>query len=131
VTARTRTGVVLDNVLLYLTGGVAAVRTRTTYHNAATFGPPFVPGTFTADGDVSDWRWGFVAGFGSEWAWTDRISFKSEVLYIKTRDREDRVNIVQNVGAPFFTNYTSSDSIWVSRVGINVKLGDYPVAAKY
>jgi outer membrane immunogenic protein len=131
VTARARTGVVLDNLLLYVTGGVAAVHTRTTYHSAFTLSAPFVPGSFTADGDVSDWRWGFVAGFGSEWAWTDRISLKSEVLYIQTADREDRVNIVQNVGAPFFRNYTSSDSIWVSRVGINVKFGDYPVAAKY
>src|SRR5712692_7631174 len=40
VTGRARTGIVLDSLLLYLTGGVAAVHSRTTWTRA--FAPPVV-----------------------------------------------------------------------------------------
>jgi outer membrane immunogenic protein len=104
VTGRARAGVALDNLLLYVTGGVAAARINTTWVD---------------DDDVAqikEWRWGWVAGFGTEWAFTDRISLRSEVLYVDFVDRGHRV--------PFdgtFANFTHSDSAWIARVGLNVK----------
>jgi outer membrane immunogenic protein len=115
-TARTRAGVVLDSLLLYVTGGVAGGQFRTTWTNAV-FAPP--PG-FLVQADISEWRWGWVAGFGTEWAWSDRITVRSEALYVDFTDREHRVLIIP-------ANFTHGDSMWFARVGINVRLGG-PIA---
>jgi outer membrane immunogenic protein len=126
VTGRTRAGVVLDNLLIYVTGGVAAGHFRTSFQSAIN-----IPGVINVNNqaDFSQWRWGWVAGFGTEWAWTDRVSLRSEVLYVDFVDRENRVLFAPPAG---FANFTQSDSMWITRVGINVKLGDYaPVMAKY
>ena len=123
VTGRVRTGVVLDNLLLYLTGGVAAAHTKTHWFHDDP--PEFNPG-FT----VKDWRWGWVAGFGTEWAWSDRVSLKSEVLYVDLVDKEYRTTSFFT-GSTDATSFKHSNSFWVSRVGLNVKLGAPPVVAKY
>jgi outer membrane immunogenic protein len=116
VTGRVRTGVVLDNLLLYVTGGVAAGHFKTDWNNG-----------FDGFATIKEWRWGWVGGFGTEWAWTPNVSLKSEVLYVDFVDREHRVLFVPPAG---FANFTHSDSAWISRVGINVKFGG-PVVAKY
>jgi outer membrane immunogenic protein len=122
-TARTRAGVVLDSLLIYVTGGVAAVHDRTNW--STNFGG----GGVSAEIESKQWRWGWVAGFGTEWAWTDRVSLKSEVLYIETVDKDYSATF----GAPinFTYNFTQSNQLWVSRVGLNVKLGAPAVVAKY
>jgi outer membrane immunogenic protein len=127
LTARTRYGIVLDNLLLYVTGGVAAGHFRTTYTNQFLGIAGVIPG-FTASVENSEWRWGLVAGIGAEWAWSDRVSIRSEVLYVDFVDRENRFLFAPPAT---FANFTESDSIWVSRIALNVKFGDYPVAAKY
>ena len=76
--------------------------------------------------EEKQWRWGNVTGFGTEWAWPERVSIKSEVLYIETTDKDYTKSV--NGG---FANFTQSDSMWVSRIGLNVKLGDPAVVAKY
>jgi outer membrane immunogenic protein len=116
-TGRVRAGAALDNLLLYGTGGVAAARINTTWAD----------GSDDAQVHIKEWRWGWVAGLGTEWALTDRISLRSEVLYVDFVDRRHRV--------PFFpdgtlANFTHSDSAWITRVGLNVKFGG-PVAAGY
>jgi opacity protein-like surface antigen len=78
--------------------------------------------------DFSEWRWGLAAGFGAEWAWSDRVSIRSEVLYVDFVDRERRVLFAPPAT---FANFTDSDSMWISRIGINVRLGDPAVAARY
>jgi outer membrane immunogenic protein len=128
VTARTRAGVVLDNLLIYVTGGAAAGHFKTSFTNQFN-GIPGVIAGFTNQADTSQWRWGWVAGFGTEWAWTDRVTLRSEVLYVDFVDRENRFLFAPPAT---FANFTQSDSMWISRVGINVKFGDYaPVVAKY
>jgi outer membrane immunogenic protein len=117
VTGRVRTGVVLDNLLLYVTGGVAAGHFQTDWIHADANGAA----------TIKEWRWGWVAGFGTEWAWTPNVSLKSEVLYVDFVDREHRVLFFPPAG---FANFTHSDSAWISRVGLNVKFGG-PVVAKY
>ncbi len=129
VTGRARTGIVLDSLLLYLTGGVAAVHSRTTWTRA--FAPPVVLVAALNQVEFQDWRWGWVAGFGTEWAWSDRVSIRSEVLYVDVADREYSASFAGPAAFGTF-RFTNSDSMWISRVGINVKLGDYGgVVAKY
>jgi outer membrane immunogenic protein len=116
MTARVRSGLVLDNLMIYLTGGVAVADFQTTY-SFATAAPPFAAST-----DISEWRWGWVTGLGTEWAWSERISITSEVLYVDVRDREQQRLIVPTAGgAPFFSNFTHSDSMWISKWGLNFK----------
>jgi outer membrane immunogenic protein len=125
-TARLRSGVALDSMLLYVTGGVAAVHLRTRYtHEHTPAG-----GGMQADANIQDWRWGWVAGFGTEWAWTRNWSFRSEVLYIGTPDKnyDNRFVPGPQGGAGFA--FTQSDAIWISRVGITYRW-NAPVVARY
>jgi outer membrane immunogenic protein len=112
-TARLRSGVALDNLLIYATGGVAAARFRTAWVEA--------PNTV----DFRETRFGWVAGLGTEWAWTRNVSFKFETLYVGFTDR-DRDAVVG--GANF--RFRHSDSMWISRVGLNYRWGA-PVVARY
>ena len=89
VTARTRAGIVIDNLLLYVTGGIAAGHFKTTYTNQFLGIAGVVPG-FLFQAESREWRWGLAAGFGAEWAWSDRVSLRSEVLYVDFVDRENR-----------------------------------------
>jgi outer membrane immunogenic protein len=116
VTTRARAGIVMDSVLFYVTGGIAAVHTLTTYLNIA--GDQF---------SFNGWRWGWAAGVGGELAVSSNISLRSEVLYVGAADRT----------YTFFSptlglgNFTHSDSMWIGRVGINVKLGFDPAVPTY
>ena len=76
-TARVRSGVALDNLLLYVTGGFAAARFRTSW-----------VATPTTVAEFRDWRWGWTAGVGTEWAWTPNVSLKFETLYVGFTDRD-------------------------------------------
>jgi outer membrane immunogenic protein len=116
VTGRVRAGAALDNLLLYVTGGVAAARINTTWVDGVD-----------VFAQIKEWRWGWVAGFGTEWAFTDRISLRSEVLYVDFVDRQHRVPFGSSDS---FANFTHSDSAWIARVGLNVKF-DSPVGARY
>jgi outer membrane immunogenic protein len=121
-TARVRSGMAWDNMLFYFTGGFAAARFRTTYEDFNGGATPFDSVEF------KEWRWGWVAGFGTEWAWTPNLTIKSEVLYANFADRERGFNFVAFGPAQF----THNDAVWVSRVGLNYRFGGYgPVAAKY
>lgn len=113
LTARLRGGVALDNVLLYVTGGLAAARFRTTWEDFSAGATPLDTVTF------SEWRLGWTAGFGLEWAWTGNWTFKSEVLYANFTDR-DRNHTFPAFGPASFTH---SDQVWISRVGLNYKFG--------
>lgn len=119
VTGRARTGIVMDNLLLYLTGGVAGVHTRTIWTQNFFTPPP----ASLASAEIEDWRWGWVVGFGTEWKWSNRVNIRSEALYVDVPDRQNTVNIVPNVGAPFDSNFTRSDSMWIGRLGLNYRLG--------
>jgi outer membrane immunogenic protein len=122
LTARLRAGMAMDNLLLYVTGGVAAARFRTTYTDVNGGATPLDIVTF------SEWRWGWVAGVGAEWAWSPNLTLKSELLYANFADRE------QSYAFPGFgpATFTHSDAVWISRVGLNYKFSAYaPVAARY
>jgi outer membrane immunogenic protein len=108
VTARMRTGVALDNLLLYITGGIAAADISTTWTS---------PGLGSAT--FQDWELGWVAGFGTEWAWSPNWSLKSEVLYVNFSDRDQSATFA----GPVTFSFRHSDEIWISRIGINYRWG--------
>jgi outer membrane immunogenic protein len=115
-TARARAGIVAaDSLLLYVTGGLGAAQTRTTW--SVVF-----PGGGPGDSDIAtikEWNWGWVAGFGAEWAWTDRVSLRAEALYLGLPDRSSTFTSLFANGP---VTVTHSDSMWVARAGINFRL---------
>lgn len=116
VTARARTGLVMDTALFYVTAGAAFVHTLTTYLNLA--GDQF---TF------SDWRPGWVVGAGAELSLTNNISVRSEFLYVGAGDRTFTfVSPVLGAG-----NFAHGDSMWLARAGLSVKLGFDPAVPTY
>jgi outer membrane immunogenic protein len=129
-TVRAKTGVVVDNVLIYATGGLAYAR----FDRSLTVNEdaPATSVTFAS----SRTRWGWTAGLGTEWAWTPNLSLTSEFLYMRFV-HDDRtftgttVNGV-NFGVPGRA-YTISnqDEAWITRIGLNYRWGGAPVLAKY
>jgi outer membrane immunogenic protein len=111
-TARTRTGVIVDDVLLYVTGGIAYANIKNNFTVRDTAIPALE--SFSADRD----RYGWVGGVGVEWAWTQNWSVKSEVLYIRFNEVHTTAN--SPAGAQV-VNFDNQDSLWVSRIGINYR----------
>jgi len=80
-TARLRAGAALDNFLLYVTGGVATVRSSANGTSLAGV-PCGTLGVFP-NCSASAWRAGVVAGLGLEYGFTPNWSVKGEYLYTK------------------------------------------------
>jgi outer membrane immunogenic protein len=112
-TVRTRTGLVVDNLMLYATGGFAFANIRNSWQvvDQSTYTE-----TFTDSGT----RWGWTAGVGTEWAWTNNLSIKSEVLYVRFAERST-TGFSPSAGANF--NFDHQDSLWVARLGLNYRWG--------
>ena len=115
-TLRTRSGVVVDNMLLYATGGLAYADIKHSWR--LTDGNA---GGLTERFSASDVKWGWTAGVGTEWAWSDRITLKSEVLYVKF---DDETTTVFSPAAATNVHFDHQDAMWVGRIGLNIKLGD-------
>lgn len=109
-TIRTNTGVVVDQLLLYVTGGFAWAETRDSVHFA----------TLVVDDRFSfnDTRWGWTAGFGTEYALAPGVSLTSEVLYLSFTDQDHSFN------TPVVGRFKTDEEIWVARMGINIHFGD-------
>lgn len=106
---RTRSGIALGDMLIYVSGGIAWADISTTYTNNAF---PFT--NFSS----SDTRVGWVAGVGTEYAWTDRIRITGDVLYYDFGT--DTTNVAF---APLNFRFDDHHTLWVSRIGINFALG--------
>jgi outer membrane immunogenic protein len=110
-TIRTRTGVVVDQLLLFVTGGLAWAETKDSVG--------FVGERFSS----TDTRWGWVAGFGTEYLLRSNISLTSDVLYLSFDDQNHNINLGECVecGGRFRTR--TDDQIWVARMGVNIRFG--------
>ena len=113
-TARTRTGIIVDDVMLYVTGGLAWANVNNTYTEA------FFPGGPSEQFSFSSTRWGWTVGAGSEWKIMGNWSLKSEVLYMQLKQQQDTF-FSPNAGANF--RFTNNDSAVVARVGLNYIFG--------
>lgn len=122
-TARVRTGLVVDNLLLYVSGGFAwANFDRDLSYDNGAVGVLNARQQFSSDST----RWGGAAGAGTEWAFNDHWSLNSEFLYL-TFDNEDETYACSAAntcgGAPVGGGfgYEFSDSVWVARTGVNYR----------
>jgi outer membrane immunogenic protein len=123
-TVKARTGVVVDNLLLYVTGGFAYGNFR----RSATQTDLNAPATEIFESSKT--KWGWTAGFGTEWAINQNWSVKSEVLY--ARFEKDEVTFTCTV---FCANeqkrFEYHDSVWSTKIGLNYRFNTGPVMAKY
>jgi outer membrane immunogenic protein len=118
-TLRTRSGVIVDNALLYVTGGLAWLDVRHNLHSNTL-----------ADNErfsFSDTPLGWTAGVGFEYALSSNISIKSETLYMTTSDEVHRIhtnpvfNLCQTVAST--CDFRTNESAWVARMGLNIRFG--------
>jgi outer membrane immunogenic protein len=117
---KTRTGVIVDNLLIYVTGGLALGNFSRSYSQIDLN----TPGTETFS--YSKTKWGWLAGFGTEWAITDNWSFKSEVLYIQFQSDEQTFLCVAVItcGPPGENKrFGHDDSIWTTKFALNYRWG--------
>jgi outer membrane immunogenic protein len=123
-TARARTGIVVDNLLLYVSGGFAFANFKRGL-------------TFNGDGDIdlfsrSRTRYGLAAGVGTEWAINPNWSLAAEFMFLGFQKDESTFDCTPcNTldDGPFRFRFV--DSVWVSRIGLNYRWGAAPVAARY
>jgi outer membrane immunogenic protein len=116
-TTRIRTGVVVDNLLLYVTGGLAYANFK---RDALFFedNDPPGPETFSS----SKTRLGWTAGAGTEWAINANWSLKSEFLYMAfQKDETTFTSQIISPGTQF--RLKNEDSAWVGRIGLNYRFG--------
>jgi len=128
-TVRARTGVVVDNLLLYVTGGFAYAR----FNRDLTYNDP---GAFSQVFSNSRTRFGYAIGAGTEWAINQNWSLVSEFMYLGFEKDEQSYacsTALSCNGNPIGTNYRyeHNDSVWVSRIGLNYRFNYAPVIAKY
>src|SRR5919197_1368956 len=72
--------------------------------------------------DVND---DYNCGIGTEWSVTDRVSVKSEALYLRSQDDSLR-RTGQISGSGDTKRFDHEDPAWVGRIGVNVKLEGKP-----
>ena len=125
-TLRTRGGVVLDDTLLYVTGGLAYSEIK----HSGSSPPVYGPGSPAVAFGSSDVRWGWVVGGGVEHKISDRISLKSEALYARFDDKAINFNLAPLAPSSNLA-LRSHDEVWTLRFGVNVFLnGDRGIAAE-
>ncbi len=128
---RARSGVVVDNLLLYVTGGFAfadidhdwsvgdrspdAVNSQSSAVNAPD-GQFSGMESFSAD----SFRWGGVAGVGAEWAINKKWSLRSEFLYIHFI--EDNTSGFSEAGNQE-VHFDTQDAMFVSRFALVYRFG--------
>lgn len=132
---RTRAGVVVDNLLLYVTGGLAFADlehrwtvTDEFFDNLNSNNPRpsvvgggqgevvFVRESFSAD----SLRWGGIAGVGAEWALNSKWSFRTEYLYIYFTD--EHTSGFSSEGSQN-VDFDTQDSMMVSRFSLVYRFG--------
>ena len=130
MTFRGRLGIsLLDNkALLYATaGGVYAHGKWNTHYVDESI---YYSGYYDADWTGDDWRWGWVGGFGFEYALNCHWSIRGEGLYYWLSD--DTTGIDGPPGAyyadpsnGYVYKYTFSDTFWTYRIGLNYKFSGF------
>ena len=101
-TVRGRAGLVVDNTLVYVTGGVAAARIGTI--GLARFNDPDIEESFA----FGKTRLGLVGGVGAEFALAGNWSMNTELLYMQFSKSTDTFNSV-NSPQPGITGFESHD----------------------
>jgi outer membrane immunogenic protein len=119
-TARTRTGVIVDDILIYATGGFAWANVENTY--TRTCSPINCGIAINEYNNFSSTRWGWTMGAGTEWKFAPNWSLKSEALYVQLREQQDTFSLATPARTGTF-RFTNNDNFWVARVGVNYIFG--------
>jgi outer membrane immunogenic protein len=118
-TVRGRVGLAYENVLVYVTGGVAfADGERHARYNED--GANIATEEY-ADWKADDFRVGVVGGVGVEYMATCNWTVKAETLFAAFGEDTAHDSSGQN---PDFT-YTFQDQVWMVRLGLNYKFGGF------
>jgi outer membrane immunogenic protein len=119
-TVRGRMGMAVDNVMAYVTGGVAYVDVDYKWSVQAPFGGGLV-GQFSDSNTV----WGWTIGGGLETVLDRHWTFRAEALYVGLPDRSFHHFLVDGTGlARGSFNVRGDDSFVLARVGLNYKFGE-------
>jgi outer membrane immunogenic protein len=113
-TLRARSGLAVDNVLVYLTGGLAAAQT---VHNLST--PNDVDDTF----NINKTKVGWTVGVGLEYMLWSNWTVKSEILYADLGTSSTTFTDFAD-GSCFFVatcRFETRDTMWIGRLGVNYK----------
>jgi outer membrane immunogenic protein len=120
-TLRTRTGVVVDNILLYLTGGFAFANFQRSF-TIVDLGIPTPLGIGGSETLTSSkTKWGAVFGAGTEWAMWGNWSLQSEVLFALFEKDTQAFNTV--LERPVLSRFELQDNVVISRIGLNYHFG--------
>ncbi len=128
-TARARVGLVKDNWLFYVTGGLAWGRGEMNIDTISITGPVTMS-QLTAKANHIGW----TAGLGAEWAATENISVKAEWLYVDLGSADYDPKGLAYAGTPQQFNHhelaSASLDFHTARIGINYRFGDYRAPLK-
>jgi outer membrane immunogenic protein len=119
-TTRIRTGVVVDNLLLYVTGGLAYANFKRDFR----FIEDADDDAYTEVFSRSRTRFGWTAGAGTEWAINQNWSLKSEFLYVQF-EKDETTETSKVLYPDLKTRFKNDDSAWVGRIGLNYRFGAY------
>jgi outer membrane immunogenic protein len=111
-TVRARSGLAVNDALVYLTGGVALARIES---QVSLIVPVF---NLNEHLTSSNTRWGWTAGAGAEFALANGWSVNGEVLYMQFRKEADTFRFPTGS-----TSFEHTDSAWIGRVGVNYRWG--------
>jgi opacity protein-like surface antigen len=111
-TVRARSGLAVNDALVYLTGGVALARIES---QVSLIVPVF---NLNEHLTSSNTRWGWTAGAGAEFALANGWSVNGEVLYMRFRKEADTFRFPTGS-----TSFEHTDTAWVGRVGVNYRWG--------
>jgi outer membrane immunogenic protein len=120
-TLRGRIGWTNNRVMVYATGGAAYTNGD---HNWRGWGPD----GYAFINDSGDVRWGWTAGGGVEWLWSDRITMRAEALWVDFEDgSKSRIfTLYDSYSDSYYDKkfrFNHDDTMWVARVGLNFKFG--------
>lgn len=106
--ARVRAGLAIENMLLYSTFGLGYSRAKFTVTGSDTPSP--------AEQSLN--RWGYVTGFGAEWAIAPHWSVRGEYLYYGFNHRVDTPTLTNDSDA---RDYVKHDGTHVARIAVNYR----------
>jgi outer membrane immunogenic protein len=124
-TIRARMGLAYNNVMAYVTGGVAYADWTYKLGIIAPFGAGLA-GRFSD----SDTVWGWTVGGGIEALLRDNWTFRAEALYIGLPDRSVSHFVTDATGlASGAFNVRGDDSFVLARIALNYRFGVYETVA--
>jgi outer membrane immunogenic protein len=121
-------GLVTDQLLLFLTGGLAYADVKNDANINEFFNGPVLGRQFIASS--SGIRFGWTVGAGAEWKFAKNWSVKGEYLYYDLGSDTIRGNQSNPPNGVDFATYTFTTRGNIVRAGINYQFGG-PVVAKY